>query len=163
MKQDRFLFGILIGIAVLIVIALVLFFIRKDNMTYIADDSPDGVIHNYVVAIHKGDYKKAYSYLADKTNKPTYEQFRDSFRTGRVNPQNVGVDVGKVDISSDEATVELNIIYNPSDPFSTGYRNIDRGLLEKQSGAWRITSMPYNYWEYNWYQPTPVYPPVKVP
>jgi len=39
MKQDRFLTGILIGIGVLIVIALFVFFTRKDTQTYIPEDA----------------------------------------------------------------------------------------------------------------------------
>ena len=49
MKQDRFLTGILIGIGVLIIAALAVFFTRKDSQTYVADDTPEGVVHNYVL------------------------------------------------------------------------------------------------------------------
>ena len=80
MKQDRFLTGILIGIGVLIIAALAVFFVRKDSQTYVPDDVPEGVVHNYVVAVLNKDYEKAYGYLADLDNKPTYEEFRESFR-----------------------------------------------------------------------------------
>jgi hypothetical protein len=40
MKQDRFLTGILVGIAVLVVVALAVFFIRKDNQSYVSEDVP---------------------------------------------------------------------------------------------------------------------------
>ena len=59
MKQDRFLTGILVGIAVLVVVALVAFFIRKDTQSYVSDDVPEGVVHNYVLAVLNGDYEKA--------------------------------------------------------------------------------------------------------
>ena len=55
MKQDRFLTGILIGIVVLVVVALAVFFTRKDNLNYVSDDTPAGVVQNYVVAVHKRD------------------------------------------------------------------------------------------------------------
>ena len=29
-------------------------------------------------------------------------------------------------------------------------------LREGQNGAWRISNMPYPYWGWDWYQPTPV-------
>jgi len=45
MKQDRFLVGILVGIGVLVVIALGLFFTRQDKQEYISDDTPKGVVH----------------------------------------------------------------------------------------------------------------------
>jgi hypothetical protein len=119
MKQDRFLTGILIGIGLLVVVALAVFFTRKDTQTYVSDETPEGVVHNYVVAVLNKEYEKAYSYLADLDNKPTYEEFRDSFLKGMVNPNNSGVDIGQSDITGDDATVEVTLVYNPSDPFST--------------------------------------------
>lgn len=156
MKQDRFLTGILIGIGVLIVLALTVFFTRKDNQTYVAEDTPEGVVHNYVLAALNRDYEKAYGYLADLEHKPTYEEFRRSFLNREVNPDNTGVDVGKSEIVGDVATVEIGLIFNSSDPFSGGYRNYESAELLKQHGSWKLTSMPrYNFWGYNWYQETP--------
>lgn len=153
MKQDRFLTGILIGIAVLVVVALAVFFIRRDTQSYISEETPEGVVHNYVLAVLNGDYQKAYGYLADLENKPTYEEFRDAFVKGVVNPNNSAVDVGQSDVNNDTASVEVAMLYNPSDPFSTGYRDVQRAILVMQESAWKISSMPgYYYWDYNWYQ-----------
>ena len=156
MRQDRFLTGILIGIGVLIIAALAVFFIRRDGQSYIAEDTPEGVVHNYVVAVLNKDYQKAYGYLADLEHKPTFDEFHKSFVTGILNPDSSGVDVGKSEITGDDAYVEVAVIYNPSDPFSTGYRDVQRAILVKQGGAWKISSMPtYYLWDYSWYQPLP--------
>jgi hypothetical protein len=156
MKQDRFLTGILVGIAALVVLALVVFFARDNSQTYLPDDTPEGVVHNYVLAIINKDYEKAYGYLADLENKPTFEAFRRPFLNGYVNPANTAVDVGQAEISGDEASVEVAQIYNPSDPFSSGYRDVQRALLVKQNGAWKLSNMPaYNFWDYSWYQEVP--------
>jgi len=152
MKQDRFLIGILIGIGVLILLALVLFFTRQENRDYVADNTPDGVVHNYVLAVLNKDYQKAYGYLADIEHKPTYEEFRQSFFNGMVNPGDVGVDIGSVETNNDEAVVSLFIYYSNTDPFSSRYASEDRALLVKQNGEWEMNSMPYNFWDYNWYQ-----------
>jgi hypothetical protein len=156
MKQDRFLTGILIGIGLLVVLALAVFFTRKDTQTYVSDDTPEGVVHNYVVAVLNKEYEKAYGYLADLENKPTYDEFHNSFLTGMVNPDSSGVDVGQSDITGDDATVEVTLVYNPTDPFSTGYRDTQRAILVMQNGAWKISLMPqYNFFDYNWYQEMP--------
>jgi len=156
MKQDRFLTGILIGIGLLVVLALAVFFTRKDTQTYVSDDTPEGVVHNYVVAVLNKEYEKAYGYLADLENKPTYDEFHNSFLTGMVNPDSSGVDVGQSDITGDDATVEVTLVYNPTDPFSTGYRDTQRAILVLQNDAWKISSMPqYNFFDYNWYQEMP--------
>ena len=156
MKQDRFLTGILIGIAVLVVVAVAVFFLRNDTQTYISEDTPEGVVHNYVVALLDDDYEKAYAYLADLEHKPTYEQFRDSFLKGMVNPNNMAVDIGKAEVSNDTASVEVALIYNSTDPFSTSYRDTSqRAVLVKQSGLWKLSSLPYNFWDYSWYSEPP--------
>jgi hypothetical protein len=152
MKQDRFLTGILIGIGVLILLALGLFFMRQDKREYVADTTPEGVVHNYVLAILNKDYEKAYGYLADLENKPTYEAFRQSFFNGMVNPEDTGVDVGTAEINGDEAVVTLTLFYSYSDPFSSRYESTDQALLVRQGGDWKLSSMPYNFWDYNWYQ-----------
>jgi hypothetical protein len=162
MKQDRFLTGILVGIAVLVVVALGVFFMRRGSQTYVTENAPEGVVHNYVLAILNKDYKKAYGYLADLENKPTYEQFRDAFLKGVVNPGNSALDIGKSEINGDTASVEVAMIYSQSDPFSTGYRDVQRAVLVKQSGGWKLTSMPYYYlWDGNWYPQVQVTPTSK--
>ena len=156
MKQDRFLTGILVGIAVLVVVALTVFFIRKDTQSYISEDAPEGVVHNYVLAVLNGDYEKAYGYLADLENKPTYEEFRDAFIKAMVNPNNSAVDIGETKVNNDTASVEVALIYNPGDLFSTGYRDVQRAILVKQGGAWKLSSMPcYSFWDCSWYQEPP--------
>jgi hypothetical protein len=162
MKQDRFLTGILIGIAVLIIAALAVFFIRKDNLNYVSADTPEGVVQNYVVALHKRDFEKAYSYLADLQNKPTADVFRQAFLNHEVDPTNAGLEIGKTEISADTATVNLGLIYSPNDPFSSGYRNAEYAQLLRQNGAWKLKQLPYNtFWSYNWFQP-PTVPAVPV-
>jgi hypothetical protein len=155
MKQDKFLTGILIGIGVLILLALGLFFVRQDKRDYVAETSPDGVVHNYVLAVLNKDYQKAYGYLADLDHKPTYEEFRQSFFNGMVNPNDVGVDVGSVEINKDEAVVSLSVYYSNTDPFSSRYASQDRALLVQQNSMWKLNSMPNNFWSYNWYQQPP--------
>lgn len=153
MKQDKFLTGILIGIGALIVLALALFFMRRDGQSeYVADSTPEGVAHNYVLAVLNKDYQKAYSYLADLENKPTYEQFRQSFFNGTVNPGDAGVEVGAAEINGDEAFVTLSVYYSVNDPFASRYASEDRALLVNQDGAWKLSAMPFNFWGYDWYQ-----------
>lgn len=152
MKQDKFLTGILIGIGVLILLALGLFFTRQGKTEYVADSTPEGVVHNYILAILDKDYEKAYGYLADGENKPTYEEFRDSFLNHMVYPEDVGVEVGDSEIHDDIATVEMTLYYSYADPFSINSGSKDNASLVLEDDAWKLSSMPYNFWDYNWYQ-----------
>jgi hypothetical protein len=156
MKQDRFLAGILIGIAVLIVAALAVFFTRGNKQTYGPEDTPEGVVHNYVLAVLNKDYQKAYGYLADLENKPSYDAFHRSFATGSLNPANAGVKIGQADVTGEDATVNVSTVNTPGDPFSSEYNNVGQAQLVRQNGAWKISAMPaYNLWDYSWYQAPP--------
>ena len=152
MKQAKFLTGILIGIGVLVLQVLGLFFTRQVQRDYLAEVTPEGVAHNYFLSVLNKDYEKAYGYLADLKYKPTYEEFRQSFLNGMVNPEGTGLDVGEATITGDEAVVDLTLYYSYNDPFSSRYGSPDRALLVDQDGTWKVSSMPYNFWDYNWYQ-----------
>lgn len=156
MRQDRFLTGILIGIALLIVAALAVFFSRRDQGNYAGEGTPDGVVHNYVLAVLNKDYPKAYGYLADLKDKPTFDEFRQAFAVGRLNPAGNSIQIGKSSVTGNDATVEVDMVNAPSDPFSSGYNNVGTAQLMRQNGAWKISTMPtYNLWDYSWYQPGP--------
>ena len=156
MKQDRFLTGILIGIGVLIITALLVFFSRESKQTYGPENTPEGVVHNYVLAVLNRDYPKAYTYLADLVNKPSYDNFRHSFATGSLNPATARVKIGNTQVTGEDATVEVSTVNAPSDPFSSEYSNSGSAQLVRQNGLWKISSMPaYNMWDYSWYQAPP--------
>jgi hypothetical protein len=155
MKQDRFLVGILIGIGALVVLALALFFIRQEKDEYVADNTPEGVVHDYALAVFRGDYEKAYAYLAEAERRPSYSAFRQAFFNRSVDPNNAGLEIGETEINGDEAIVTIVVIYKPGDPFSSGYRGNEVARLERQDGNWKLLQMPYNFWAYDWYQPTP--------
>ena len=154
MRQDRFLIGILIGIAVLIIAALVVFFVRQNNkQIYVSESTPEGVVHNYVLALLNKDYQKAYSYLADLSYKPTFDQFQKPFALGGINPSSASIQIGTARIAGDEASLEVNMLYTSGDVFSSEYTNAGSAQLVEQNGAWKISSMPSgNLWDYSWYQ-----------
>ena len=154
MKQDRFLIGILVGIALLVLIALGLFITRKGEQDYGPDDTPQGVIRNYVLALEKGEFQRAYGYLYDAQDKPDLEQFRQSFLTNRLDTSGVALQIGQVREVGAEAIVELVVIHGGSGPFNDVYRENTRALLEMDStGAWKIVNLPYPYWNWDWYTP----------
>jgi Tfp pilus assembly protein PilW len=155
MRQDRFLIGILIGIAVLVAAALAVFFTRSP-VTYRSDQLPQDVVHNYALAVMNRDYDKAYGYLADLKNKPTLEEFRQAFVVGRLSPDQIGIKIGDADISGDTASVEVIMVYSMNDPFSSGSESAQHAQLLLQRGQWKLSSMPaYNLWDYGWYQDLP--------
>jgi hypothetical protein len=160
MKQDRFLLGILIFIGVLVVAALTLFFVRSASPAYVAEDTPEGILRNYVLALQKQDYERAYTYLAAGNAKPTYDYFLSTHMSGQQELSRVALDIGAVQIESQERVfVAITISHVGSGVFDGGWSNSDRAVLVRQGGTWKISYLPYPFWGWDWYTPTPA--PVK--
>ena len=156
MKQDRFLTVILAGILIVAVLSLVVFFSRQKQPSYQMDDTPPGVLHNYVTALYQRDYEKAYSYLAEMKNKPEYTQFRQAFLSKQVDPSNSDLQIESTEVNGDEALVSITVISTwGGGPFQNTNRSPDTAILIKQNGQWKISNLPYPYWGWDWYQPTP--------
>ncbi|RMF02639.1 MAG: hypothetical protein D6768_07760, partial [Chloroflexi bacterium] len=77
MKQDKFLIGILAGIVLLVVVAVVVVLSRSPGSeAYRTDNSPEAVVYNYFLAVQRKDFEKAHGYLSDDLkNKPDLDQF----------------------------------------------------------------------------------------
>jgi len=160
MKQDRFLMGILIFIGLLVVAALVLFFVHNQPPAYGSEDTPKGVLYNYAVALQLHDYQRAYSYLAGKADKPTYDAFHQAFISKQLDTSATALQIGDVQTQQNgEAWVNVTVEYAGSGVFNSSWSSAGQAVLEQQNGVWKITSLPNPYWGWDWYQPAPV--PVK--
>jgi hypothetical protein len=63
--------------------------------------------------------------------------------------------IGDVTITGDNAGVPLTLIHANGGPFQDSYRDIQTATLKQTPSGWKITNMPYPFWDYSWYQPTP--------
>lgn len=158
MKQDKFLTGILISIGVLVVSAVAMFFVRQSTLDYKTENTPEAVVHNYILALERENYQKAYSYLKEGDHKPTISEFRQAFNNTSYRDDS-GVQILETDYYEDSsgaemATVDLNVSYNSGGRLimSGSYSSPNNASLIKQAGEWKIKEMPYQYWDWNWYQ-----------
>jgi len=53
------------------------------------------------------------------------------------------------------ATVNVTVIRTSGGLFSNINREPQIALLRQENGAWKITSIPYPFWGWDWYQETP--------
>ena len=154
MKQDKFLIGIIAGILLLVVVAIVVVLSRAPgNEEYRTDDTPEGVVHNYFLALQRKDYNKAYGYLADDLeNKPNMEQFtREAGNYG--SSQEASLKIGEVNLTDGLAQVPVTVTtYNTGGIFdSNRYSSEDIALLRQDAGGqWKLTQFPYPYWGWSW-------------
>ncbi len=161
MKQDRFLIGILIFIFLLVAVALGIFYTRQDTQIYGPEDSATGVVRNYAIAVQNMDFERAYTYLAERDDKPSYDNFRKAFLNRELDTSNAAVQIGSTrNISESEAVVDVTLVYSSSDPFSRSWSDIQNASLIKQEGLWKLISMPYPYWGWDWYTATPMSTPL---
>ncbi len=164
MKEDRFLLVILAGIGVLVLAALGLFYFRQQGQDYGPEDTPEGVLRNYILALENEDYPRAYSYLHQAPNMPDSGQFQKAFLNQRVDTTNAAIQIGEARVNAGVAILPLVIIHPSSGPFSEGYRETVNGQLERNAaGEWKISSLPYPLWEWNWYSQETSEPAKQLP
>jgi hypothetical protein len=165
MQRDRFLMAILAGIGALVLVSLALFFFRQGKVAYQDDSMPAGVVNNYLLALQRHDYSRAYSYMVDVPNKPSLIQFQEPFLQYQSSElSNTPVEIGSViiDEASQSAIVQLTLVRGGQGFLEDPYRDFQTAQLVKQNGAWKIASFPYPYWSYNWsFTVTPTVTPVQ--
>jgi hypothetical protein len=154
MKSDRFLLFLLIGIGGLVLLAVGLFLLRSGAQQAYGDDStPEGVLRNYIIAVQKQDYTRAYSYLADTPKgKPSLVVFQKNLIAMQNELLRTGVEIGATQLNQDDtAVISVNIIYNAEGLFSSAYRNLQSVIALREKGSWKIYNIPYPYGDYGWY------------
>jgi len=81
-SSNRLLIAIVIGAVALVGIAIGVTLLLPEP-DYLTEDTPEGVAHNYLFALEKGEYQRAYSYLSPTL--PGYpediEEFTESVDT----------------------------------------------------------------------------------
>lgn len=146
------IFAIVISVLVLATVSLVLL-TKGNEVTLLSEDTPQGIVQRYLLAIQDKDYQKAYGYLhIDQSGKIiTYYHWLNSVPIYQTTPQNVWkATLGKTTQNGDNATVEVTIdTFRPGGPFEDPLRSQQIIFqLSKIDGKWLITSPTYIYWIY---------------
>ena len=154
MKKDKFLIAIVISIIVLMGLAVGVFLVRQNAQDYVVEDTPEGIVHNYVFAIQQDDFERAYDFLIDGEDKPSFSDFRSYYISNNIN--NYGVQIQGSEIYEEAngdrfAVVDLIIIYSSNDPLSSGNRSPGSVNLLFQEGKWKVENFPYQLWPWDWY------------
>lgn len=155
MKQiDRFLLAIVAGAALLVVAALALVLTRQEP-AYLPEDTPGHIAHNYLLALKRSEYERAYGYLS-----PTIAgypadaaAFADDINnySWEFNQEGATLAVGDEQIMGDRAIITVNETrFYDGGLFSSGQSTRSFNLtLQQQGDAWRLTRGD-SYWAYCW-------------
>lgn len=154
MKNDKFLIGIVIGIVLLVVVAIILVLARGQREDYIADDNPAGIVHNYFLAIQRKEFERAYDYLSDDLkSKPDLDEFIRTVDENSRYGSEASLQIGESNVDGNRARVEVSITtYYGGGPFDRGRQTLpDTAHLSRTaSGEWKLTGYPHPYWGYDW-------------
>ena len=147
------IFAIVISILVVATVSLVLL-TKGNEVTLLPEDTPQGIVQRYLIAVQEKNYQKAYNYLSfDPSQK--IKAYDDWLRMVIGEPlisnqPTWKATLGKTTQNGDNATVEVIIdTFRPGGPFEDPLRSQQIIFqLSKIDGKWLITSPTYIYWIY---------------
>jgi len=141
------IFGVTIGVLVIVAVVLVLTMPTPETRL-LPEDTPEGIVQRYFLALQAEDYVTAYSYLSPPpTEKYPYEEWRGPFISSEEKP-GFKVTLGKSAVRGNEANVEVTVdTFRPSGPFDNPVRTQHiTFFLKKEGTSWKITSP----WDVRW-------------
>ena len=154
---DKLLMGIVGGVILLVVVAFIVV-LSQPEPTYQPEDKPEGVAHNYLLALRQQAYDRAYGYLADGlAGRPdTLQEFTadiDRYSWSFRDDTEVTLGVTSVQATDNRATVTIqetrfynNGLFDSSQQTSTFTMD-----LVNEDGTWKITDSDA-YWVSCWQQ-----------
>lgn len=153
-STDKFLLGIVLGVILLVAAAFIVA-LNRPKADYLADSTPRGVVNNYLLALKKHNYKRAYSYLSPEISgyPATLEKF-----IADVNENSWQFDFGTtmgisiVSASKQGESTEVLVRKSTNDeysPFSSRYEDTFSLQLKRVNGAWKIITSS-DYWYSGW-------------
>jgi hypothetical protein len=155
LRDDRFLLGILAGIGMLLILALVAVVLLRGPARELPAATPGGTVQRFLRAMEGQEYDRAYDYLSDTmTSKPSREEFT-RYNAERMAYDQMGVRlrIERESISGDFATVAVEVTrHSTNGPIFGGseWTSTETFALRREGGDWRITSLPYEYWSPKW-------------
>ena len=139
-------FGVAIGVLAIASVVLVLT-LPGEGVSLLPEDTPEGIVQRYLLALEDEDYLKAYSYLSSSVQvERSYERWSRPLVGGGERP-GWKATLGKSEVRGNEATVMVVVdVFRPRGPFEDPVRTSHRAFsLKKEEASWVITS-PVNPW-----------------
>ncbi len=154
---DKFLIAIVAGVVILVGAVLAVALLRPNQPTYQPDDTPEGVAHNYLLALELEEYERAYGYLSPTL--PGYpanaEKFVSNVEGERWSfgyyDDDVSLAVDAVSVTGDRAKVVVRrTVFNRGGLFDSGqYSTTFDMTLRSEDGMWKIADSD-RYWASCW-------------
>jgi hypothetical protein len=143
------IFAVVISVLVIATVSLVLL-IKENDVTLLPEDTPQGVVQRYLMAIQDRNYQKAYNYLSFNP-KDKITTYNDWIMMVSSSPASTWkATLGKITENGDNAKVEVTIdIFHAGGLFEDTLRSQQIIFqLNKINSKWLVTSPTYIYWIY---------------
>ena len=154
---DKFLIAFVVGVVVLVGIVLAIALLRPNQPSYQPDDTPEGVAHNYLLALQLEEYEGAYGYLS-----PTLPGYPNDAETFERNVQNsrwsfgyddddVSLAIEAVNVTGDRAKIVVRKTeFYRGGLFDSGqYSTTFDMTLRREEGTWKVVDSD-RYWANCW-------------
>ena len=141
-------FGATIGVLVIVAIVLVFTMAKPGGAPLLPEDTPEGTVQRYLLALQDENYLTAYSYLSPQaTEKCSYDKWTRSV-VRYEEKHGVKVTLEKSTVTGSEATVYVTVdIFRASEPFDNPvYTQHVTFFLKEEGTSWKITSPTYVGW-----------------
>jgi hypothetical protein len=154
-STDKFLIGIAAAIILLVVVAFLVVLTRPEP-EYQSADSPEAIVHNYLLALLQADYERAHGYLSLSLkgypeNAQAFADDVDDSYSLRSDDRDVTIDTQSATIRGNMATVEvLETSFSSGDLFSSGNYSLRFDMkLRQENGEWKLVDGD-RYWTSCW-------------
>jgi hypothetical protein len=153
-RTDRFLIGILVGIAALLVVAGITVAMLRQPAPLLPADTPGSTVQRFFAALDQQKYQEAYAFLSDSMqDKPTSDEFarynlsQSTYRR----EQRTRIRISDEQRYGNSANVSIEIThYTSGGPFdSYEYTSNESFGLQLEGETWRIVELPWGYRPYN--------------
>jgi len=141
MKSDKLLVWIIVVIAFLSVGAVVMNSVREVPH-YKNENTPESVVHDFVLAIHNGDYEMAYGFVYSEIQ---YQEFIEQSMNRDYLEYGIMIDHSEI-IDEETAMVVYFVLHESRDLLGSSYSYTESATLkiEEDGGGWKIAWMyPY--------------------
>ena len=143
-STDKMLIGIIVAIVLLIAAALTITLMRPEP-TYSAEDTPEAVTHNYLLALQREEFDRAYGYLSPtlKGYPATVERFVDNIHSNAWSfrlDTDTTLMLETASITGNNAVVHVRESrFEGGDLFGSGQSSLDIEMqLHRDAGGWKI-------------------------
>ena len=157
--NNKFLLSIVLGVVLLVVVTFAVI-LRRPAPTYQLDEQPGGVAHNYLLALQRQEFERAYGYLSPtlKGYPPSVDRFAADILDNRWdfqfnNNTSVSVVIDSVQVIGEEAVISVRQTtfyrdgFLSSNQYTTTFTM--RLRLAQPDGAWKIIDSE-SYWLNCW-------------